>query len=308
MNNYTRYWNFTWDTNALQKKLPDETKLINFLDRETQEAIFQREKGEKKKKEHYQGMFTLDSKRTSKSSVLTLFAGTFKNVHGLTLTPTYSSIASSKYVTKEEGRIRGPFYCGKSEKYDPEFATMRLSKWQNQMYEDLCSEEAQSLRGRNLITVHDSGGKSGKSQFAKWLRVGQKKLTVRKLPIASVQQLNSAVYLITKNLEVDIFIIDITRSKGKDQHFEDLFSALEDVINGFVVDVMFGRYHEALFKPPLILVFTNYKFEELYQYMSDDRWIPLQLSSDKELAHIIHHRGEVLFYTPYVSLTETKKD
>lgn len=304
---FTRFWNFTWQTNAKQKRLPSVEKLINFLDRETLEAVFQLEKGSQKGKKHFQGVFTLDSKRTSKQAVLLLFAGTFKNVSGLTLSPTHSTVDSNRYCTKEEGRVSGPYYCGKSEQYDSEYSKMDLLEWHKQIYEGICSEEAEQLRGRNVITIHDSKGNSQKSRFAKWLRVGQKKLTVRKLPVASVQQLNSAVYLIQKNTNVDMFVIDITRSLGKDQTFKDLFSALEDVINGFVVDVMFGKYHEAIFKPPLVLILTNYDFNELYPLMSHDRWIPFQLSSEKKLMHIVHDHGNVEFYTPFQNITYTKK-
>lgn len=48
------------------------------------EAVFQLEKGSKKGKIHIQGVFTLDSKRTSKQAVLLLFQEAFKNVSGLT--------------------------------------------------------------------------------------------------------------------------------------------------------------------------------------------------------------------------------
>lgn len=301
---FTRFWNFTWQTNAKQRKLPSTEKLINFLNREAQEAVFQLEKGTKKGKLHIQGMLTLDSKRTSKQAVLLLFAGTFKNVSGLTLSQTHSSIASSNYCTKEEGRVSGPYYCGKSESYDPEIAKMKLSDWQKKIYDGLISPEAETLRGRNIITIHDSLGKSGKSQFVKWLRVGQKKLVTRKLPVASVQQLNSAIYLITKNTQVDLFMIDMTRSLGQDQSFKDLFAALEDVINGFVTDAMFGKYHEAIFRPPLVIIFTNYKFDELHDFMSTDRWVPFSLGPEKELMHLVHDHGTFLYYTPFVSLTK----
>lgn len=303
----TKFWNFTWDTNVKQKTIPDSQQLINFMDRNASTATFQYEKGARKGKIHIQGIFTLDSKRTSRKNVLVLFAGSFKNIQGLTLSPTHSSVASSSYVTKEEGRVSGPHYCGKSEKYDSEFAQMQLSKWQETLYTALCSEEALPLRKRNVITVHDFQGKSGKSQFVKWLRVGQKQLVARKLPVASVQQLNSAVYLITKNTDVDLFMVDITRSQGKDQTLQDLFSSLEEIVNGFVVDVMFGKYHEALFKAPQVIIFTNYEFEEIYKFMSDDRWIPFSIGPDKDLTHIVHHKGEIIHYTPFTSLVQTKK-
>ena len=269
-----------------QKKLPETKKLITFLNYEASEAIFQLEKGKKEGKLHYQGVFTLQGKRDSKKGVLNRFGERFKNVSGLTLSPTYNKLASSSYVTKEETRVEGPFYCGKSERYDPKYGEKKLSDWQHLLYQSFFTDEAEACRGRNVITMHDSEGRSGKSEFVKWLRVGQKKLVVRKLPVASVQQLNAAVFKITEKIKVDIFLIDITRSLGQDQNLKDLFSSLEDVINGFVVDVMFGKYKEAIFDPPLILIMTNYKFDEIKSYMSADRWVPLGLDEKKNLVDI----------------------
>lgn len=69
---------------------------------------------------------TLTGKRQSKMSVLRTFEKTFKNVSGLTLSPVYDKIAIRSYVTKKEGRIRGPFYGGKKDMFDRNFASAKL--------------------------------------------------------------------------------------------------------------------------------------------------------------------------------------
>ena len=301
---HTRIWSITWETNISQKRLPPIEKLKAFLDYNASEAIFQVEKGSKKNKKHYQGIFILDGARTSKTGVLKLFAGQFKNTSGLSISPVFDKLALTKYVTKKETRISGPYYCGRQEQYDEEFAKMILSDWQKKIYNGMCSEDSDKLRGRHLISIHDTLGKSGKSQFVKWLRTGQKKLKMRKLPFASVQQLNSAICKITKNNEIDLVVIDLTRSQGKDQSFTDLFSALEDIINGYVVDVMYGGYNEALFKPPMVMLLTNYRFQEVYKYMSHDRWIPFVLDENKELLHISYTEElKYLYFDKFKSLT-----
>lgn len=63
-------------------------------------------------------------------SVLRLFERSFKNVHGLTLTPVYDKVAIRLYVTKDEGRTRGPFYGGKKDMFDKNFASAKLRSWQ----------------------------------------------------------------------------------------------------------------------------------------------------------------------------------
>ena len=305
----TRMWSFTWDTNVEQKQLPKKDRLIAFLNMEAAEAVFQLEEGAKKKKKHYQGYLVLIGKRSSKMDVLRRFQQSFKNVAGLTLKPVHSKVALAAYVTKEEGRIDGPFYVGRHEFYDSEMANIQLSDWQKKVYEGLTAPEAAKLRGRNIISIHDSAGKSGKSTFVKWLRVGQKKLVARKLPVSSVQQLNAAIASITRHQDVDLFMIDITRSLGKEQDFKDLFASLEDSINGYVVDTMYGKYNEAIFKPPMVIIFTNFRFSEIRNLVSQDRWISFALEPyTKELVHIVPEDNGDHWYTDYTSFQAYRKE
>ena len=71
--NNTKYWAFTWETNVRQKKLPDEESLIKMLNWIADYGQFQKERGEKNSKLHYQGCFTLTGPRQSKRGVLSLF-------------------------------------------------------------------------------------------------------------------------------------------------------------------------------------------------------------------------------------------
>lgn len=284
MNTETKYWSLTWDTNIKQKKLPREEALLSFLNREADECIFQYEKGAEKKKEHIQGVFTLTGPRKSKTKVLALFQATFKNIGGLTLSPVYDRVAIESYVTKSEGRTKGPFYGGKKEMYDTQMSESKLRIWQQQLFEIISGPEQEMLRDRKVIWVQDSVGNTGKSWFQKWLRIGQKKLVVRSLPISSVDRLISAVNIINKTHKVDAYTIDFTRTQGEDQSYKDLFSTIEQIKNGYVVDVMYGKYNEVIFKPPLVIIFTNNKYEEFEHYLSKDRWKVYVVSPDGDLA------------------------
>lgn len=285
MNTNTRYWSLTWETNIKEKKLPTEQKLAAALNSIATDAIFQREKGSQKQKEHYQGVFTLNGKRDSKIGVLRLFQDYFnKPCHGLTLTPVYDAVAIRDYVTKEEGRVSGPYYVGRNEVYDTKFAEKKLRGWQGTFFELITGEMKSFFKDRKVILVSDVNGNSGKSWFIKWLRVGQKRIEVRKLPFTNVDRLISAVNIIHKKVEVDAYVVDLTRTTGKDQHFEDLFAALEDIKCGYVVDAMYGKANEAIFDPPMIIIFTNYDTEALTKYLSQDRWILFQIPPEKTLA------------------------
>lgn len=283
MNTNTKYWFFTWDTNIKQKKLPDEEALLSFFDRIADECVFQYEKGAKMQKEHVQGTFTLCGPRQSKIRVLNAFKDTFKNISGLTLSPVYDKVATKSYVTKDEGRTRGPFYGGKKTMYDKEFAKSGLRKWQKLLFGILTSDRQRILRDRKVIWVQDSCGNTGKSWFQKWLRIGQTELVSRLLPVSRVDRLISAVTILNKTVKVDLYTIDFTRTQGQEQSYDDLFSAVEQIKNGQVIDVMYGKYNEAVFQPPMVVIFTNNKIEEFKTYLSLDRWEVYTISSDGDL-------------------------
>lgn len=289
----TKYWSMTWETNVKQKKLPNEEALLSFFDRIADECVFQYEKGAKKKKEHVQGTFTLSGRRQSKTSVLKLFELTFKNVGGLTISQVYDKVAIKSYVTKDEGRTKGPFYGGKKEMYDKQMASCKLREWQKQLFKIITGPEQEALKDRKVIWVQDSYGSTGKSWFAKWLRIGQKQLLVRGLPVSSVDRLSSAVNIINKTLKVDAYTIDLTRTQGVDQSYEDLFAQIEQIKNGYILDVMYGKYNEAIFKPPLVMIFTNREHKEFKHYLSQDRWKVFVISPDGDLAES---------YSPYENI------
>lgn len=55
MNTQTKYWSITWDTNSRQKKISNKDTLLNFLNRISDDCVFQYEIGARRKKEHIQG-------------------------------------------------------------------------------------------------------------------------------------------------------------------------------------------------------------------------------------------------------------
>lgn len=298
MNTNTKYWSFTWDTNVKQKKLPDKRKLINFLNNFSSSFAFQTEIGTIKGKEHYQGMFTLLGPRMSKAQTLNSFKESFKILDGLTLQPVFDKVALEKYVTKTEGRVDGPYYGGKNEKYDEQMAKSELRPWQEELFDLITGDEQQNLRDRKVIFIQDESGNTGKSWFQKWLRTGQKQIIARSLPVSNVDRLISAINIITKDTEIGVLNVDLTRTKGDDQSYEDLFSAIEQIKNGYVVDVMYGKFNEAIFKPPIIIVYTNEKIASFRHYLSDDRWQVYRISDKKLIRHILSGQNTYLKKDP----------
>lgn len=297
-NSNTKHWAFTWDTNVAQKKLPEISNLIIFLDRIADSAVFQEEKGIIAGKTHYQGNFSLIGSRKSKKDVLELFQTRFKNVSGLSLSKIYDKKAISVYNTKEETRVSGPYYCGSQEFYDLSYCDMHLKPWQHDLFELLKSvkndthPESKKFKDRYIIWVSDPKGGAGKSEFIKWLSIGQKMMNVCKLPIDSVDRLLSAVCMLCKNktsTKIDVFVIDDTRSKGKDTSFDDMYEAMEIIKNGDVVSTMYGKYSRAIFPRPLFIFFTNRYIQEHISKLSGDRWYPYLIENDE--LHAINECG-----------------
>ena len=75
-------------------------------------------------------------------------------------------------------------------------------------------------------------------------------------------------------------MINLTKTKGQNQSLEDMFAAIEDIKDGFIVDIMYGKYIEAIFDSPLILVFTNEKLDEHISKLSADRWLRFHINYD----------------------------
>ena len=78
-------------------------------------------------------------------------------------------------------------------------------------------------------------------------------------------------------------MIDFTRTQGKDQNYEDLFAAIEEIKNGYILDMMYGKYEEAIFRSSMIVIFTNQEMKDYKKYLSIDRWVRFVINLDKDL-------------------------
>lgn len=249
---YQKKWVFTWNTH--EDYLPDENTLCKFMSTHMAECVFQLEKAPKTGRLHYQGRFLLKGPRQGKKSLLNLFQTEFE-IRGLTLDHEIV-YDSTKYCTKSETRVSGPWYAGlKSYISQNQQMTLKLKQWQDELLA-LLAKKGKEIKDRGVIWVQDSSGAAGKSTFIRYL-VSNKEFKVAKLPIDSTDRLRSAIINISKKQDVDIFVFDFTRTRGKDSHIENLFEVIEEIKNGLVVDVMYGNYRKAFLDYPHVIIFTN---------------------------------------------------
>ena len=111
----------------------------------------------------------------------------------------------------------------------------------------------------------------------------------------------SAVVQITQKEEIDVFMIDDTRTRGTDTLMADLFEVIERIKNGHVVSTMYGKYVESIYPRPQIVFFTNSCLETSATQLSLDRWYYVQIEDRKRLKK----RGWVVGTPPYLFYQQT---
>lgn len=164
------------------------------------------------------------------------------------------------YCMKEDTRIVGPLgkrpiYTGRDLR-----CMDTLLPWQQQLYDMLEIEPDD----RTLVWIHNDAGNVGKSKFMKWYRFRKKGVRV---PMGTATQLKECV--IAKGAH-RCYLVDLPRVRGKEERLTEIFSALEEIKNGWVESAMHGKPKELMMEPPHVVVFSN-QMPNL-NLASRDRW------------------------------------
>lgn len=138
--------------------------------------------------------------------------------------------------------------------------TLSLRKWQEQFLELIENEiYREALRERKVMVILDRVGGAGKSKFMKWLATNEKETGIKvvKLPFDRPDRINSAMLQLTKNQDVDMILFDCTRTLGEETSMKNLFEVVEEIKNGYVVDMLhFHSLNHPLAFPDIFLVCT----------------------------------------------------
>jgi len=151
------------------------------------------------------------------------------------------------YCMKKDTRVLGPL--GKRPIYTArDLRCMEsLLPWQQQ----LCSLLAEEPDDRTLVWIYNPSGNVGKSKFMKWYRYLKKGVRV---PMGTATQLKECV--IAKGAH-RCYMVDLPRTRGKEERITEIFSALEEIKNGWVESAMHGKPKELMMEPPHVVVFSN---------------------------------------------------
>lgn len=222
--------------------------------------IFQKEVGKVAGKLHWQGRVQLETKKRCTTLLRELSTSLSIAPERITIRPEADAVGSFNYCCKEDTRVGGPWadspiYLGKD--------LTCMSKplpWQTSVI-DLVRSEPDD---RSIYWICDPVGNNGKSKLCKWLR--WKKLATR-VPLGTATQIKTSV--IEKGA-ARCYLVDLPRVRGGDESRFALFSAIEDIKNGWVESSMYGKDAELMMEPPHVVVFSNEMPD--FGMASVDRW------------------------------------
>lgn len=302
--NFQKRWVFTWNADDLGG-LPNRANLIDLLDSIAVKGVFQRERGLKTDRLHYQGRFELKGPRLGKMRLLEIFSQVCETSQ-LTLDPEIL-YDSTKYCSKSETRDQGPWFVG-TESYKQEMTPMELNlkKWQDQLLEEIEEVDNHQERDRKVFWIEDGPGGSGKSTFTKFLCSSYAKYKAYKLPVDKPDRVRMAVCKIVQKQNIDMFIFDFTRTRGEDTSLNDMYEVIEELKNGHLVSVMYGNPMQVFIKSPHVIIFTNEKFTNHSHKLSQDRWKSYLIQGD-ELNEFSRDDEVKIGYTPLSKLREIRK-
>lgn len=133
---------------------------------------------------------------------------------------------------------------------------------------------------RSMCWVVNASGCGGKSKLIKYMCTSFN-FDCARIGLGTAIQMK--VSAIAKGLH-SIFMVDLPRVRGSDERQHDLFSALEDIKNGFIESPMYGSAKALYMKPPHLWVFSNDYLN--LSFASKDRWRIWLLADDSSGGHI----------------------
>lgn len=223
--------------------------------------VFQLERGLLHGKLHYQMYVQLCDTLKKRSRFLELlFLDRFASV-GVKPSSSVGREALRSYCMKKDPTyVSGPW--GKRTIYLGEDLAIMSEPlpWHQQVLDVLATEPDD----RTIYYLHEPAGRCGKSKLVKFLCWNKMAL---KIPLGTASQLKHST---CNRGSSRAYLVDIPRSTGKEESLCDLYSAIEEIKNGFVTSAMYGKYSELYMKPPHIFVFSN--DPPNLKYLSMDKW------------------------------------
>lgn len=251
-------WAITISCNHSDLPTPEEMK-ATFNELATH-WCFQLERGSNAGKLHYQCRVIMEPKQYGATMLTILSARKPYEAKDIDLKPeSNASVAQGGlafYVLKDETREDGPWYDPSYKKPKP--APVYEGKDLAVMKKPFCFQATiinmvkADPDDRTIHWIYNKKGCAGKSKLMKYLRF--KDYDFARVPLGTATQIKTCV--IAKGAKA-IYMVDLPRVRGNDERITEVFSALEEIKNGWVVGAMFGKDDELLMEPPHVFIFSN---------------------------------------------------
>jgi hypothetical protein len=190
----------------------------------------------------------------------------------------------TRYAIKNQGKFMGSYEDEPYTGSDIKIFNNRDNwhPWQKDVYDLVLDTNGdwKEPHQRHIISIIDKAGNTGKSSFFKWLYFNNPD-TIGRLGYASSSQLKSSIVSIGKK---QLYIIDLARSKSKNDSQSDLLAVVEDLKSGLVINPMYGSGKSLLIDPPHIIICSNYVLD--YKSLSADRWQVYEIKNNKQLGSV----------------------
>lgn len=252
--------------------LPNENIMKAWLGQMAKQWVFQKEQGAQGRM-HYQCNVNLKKKNRT-TWIVNQWAeetGCPKTMCTARRVSTAGGKKAFKYCMKEDTRVAGP-WADKPIYQGQDLACMATPyPWQQKILDIITGEPDD----RTLYWVYNAAGNVGKSKLLKYLKY--KEMAVR-VPMGTSAQLRCNT--VAKGAH-RCYVVDIPRMRGKEDSLRDLFSALEEIKNGWVESAMYGKDACLMMAPPHVIIVSNDKPN--LTYASEDRWVVFQVGDDLEL-------------------------
>lgn len=215
---------------------------------------------------HYQGRFSLRSKRTLKSCI-DIFV-TNLNWKGKLLPTARSNTRNFNYVQKADTRIAGPWTDkDKIEEiiYIPkQYRNIKLYDWQEKVI-----EMSKTFNTRQVNCIFDPHGNNGKSTLASIVELKYGGIDLP--PINDMKELVATMCNIccaTNNRKPGMVFMDMPRAMDKTRLY-GIYTAIEQIKKGKLYDQRY-KYKDYWIDSPAIWVFSNIEPDD--DLLTRDRW------------------------------------
>ena len=134
------------------------------------------------------------------------------------------------------------------------------TQWQAQLVDMITNKPCD----RTVHWIFNASGNAGKSKLQKWLCWKQ---DAKRVSLGTATQIKTAIVQCGARR---CYVVNIPRVTGTQESQRDLFSALEEIKDGWVTSNMYGKDQELFMMPPHLFIFSN-ELPNL-ALASADRW------------------------------------